>query len=330
MARRETQLFSFVAGILLLLVSLSYAQQLSANSAVAGKNTLTVKSTVLTELVLEQNADVRTRLATFFGIDPTRSTQDVARDLTVVLNLGALPPNSVGSGDITKIFRAAAKPWQESIQVQATVNIYYAYAAVGGELTFVTWDGVSRTWSAIILINNDGQSGHFAWYLDPAPNDDNEWLTPFEVSADLGGGTINTGRCFVDGVGVAGDLSHVDLKTIFMHALGHSLLLSVSNPYFQSLVADGYFHINAPLVGAGSLIPVASNFSGYTSHIEPVVNFVNGAYVDVLNWTVMSGPRDAVRCYPSEADALVVASMMVELNPTVNDSPKFWRAVDRH
>ncbi|SRR6266496_1877367 len=328
MARREIQLFSFVAGALLLLVSLSYAQQLPATSA--GKKTLTVKSTVITESVLAQNTAVRTRLAAFYGIDPAGPSQDVAHDLAILLNLGALPPNSVGSGDITKIFRAAARPWQESVQVQATVNIYYAYAAVGGELTFVTWDGVSRTWSAIILINNDGQTGHFAWYLDPAPNDDNEWLTPFEVSADLGGGTINTGRCFVEGVGVAGDLSHFDLKTTVMHALGHALLLSVANPYFSNLVADGYFHIEAPLVGAGSLIPAASNNFGFTSHIEPVVNFVNGTYVDVLDWALMAAVRPGVRCYPSTADALVVAIMEVGLNPTVNDNPQFWRAVDRH
>ena len=56
--------------------------------------------------------------------------------------------------------------------------------------------------------------------------------------------------------------------TTVLHEIGHSLGISNANIAFFAEQVDGDIDIHAPRPFAGATIPLASNFSGITSHVD--------------------------------------------------------------
>jgi len=79
---------------------------------------------------------------------------------------------------------------------------------------------------------------------------------------------MNTGRIFSDAIGVAATPGYTDLLTTALHEIGHALGISNAHSSFLAEQVDGDIDIHDPRPFAGTTIPLASNFSGITSHVD--------------------------------------------------------------
>lgn len=233
-----------------------------------------------------------------------------ASALTVITSfLGGVPPANVsGSGNLPDIVSAAARIWEAAYMDPVTITIHFGWAPIGdaGTHTLVEQGGIpNREIAGIILLDN---SGAVKFYLDPTPDANEEYQRRTEEFQDLGGGAVNVARLFDK---AAGDASgSVDLLSVVVHEMGHALGMCAANMAFRQEGAQGTIRIAEDLPFAGTIIPLATNKAGITSHFDPL-HIAYGA--------VMAGICAGERRMPSTLDILADAEIsgfrMLNLTP---------------
>lgn len=233
-----------------------------------------------------------------------------ASAITIVTHFigGTAPSNAEGGGNLVGVFEAAARRWESAYGDSFTVTLYYGWAAAGdsGTHTLVEQGGeVNREIVGTILFDN---SGAIPFFLDPTPDADEEYRRRTEEYQDLGNGLINVARLFSVPAGEAA--GHVDLLSVALHEIGHSLGLSTGNHSFLQDSREGTLLITGELPFAGSVIPLSSNYGGVVAHFD-ATRLTYGA--------LMAGLNGDERRVPSALDILANAQVsgfsIVNLDP---------------
>ena len=223
-----------------------------------------------------------------------------ASGLTIVRDFigGEQGHSDSGTGNLHDIFNAAADIWESIILDDHVVTLHYGWAGNGGGEHFLNAQGgtPNRETEGTILFNNDDVVGHHHFYLDPTPRRSEEYPRYLQVFQDMGAGPVNVTRLYEGGTGAAG---LEDLLSIALHEIGHALGMSLANTSFISECADGNIAITSPRPFAGSLIPMASNVGGVTSHIDS----------DVAGRLIMAGQSSGERVFPTVLDILALAQL---------------------
>jgi hypothetical protein len=212
--------------------------------------------------------------------------------------IGGVPPaNAVGAGNLSDIVNAAASIWESAYSDPITITLYYGWAQLGqaGNHILQESDSQGREISGTILFDN---SGAVAFYLDPTPNSNEEYQRRSDEYQDLGNGLINAARVYSNPVGEAA--GHVDLLTVVLHEMGHSLGLSESGTRFIEQSAGGFINVLGGLPFSGISIPLAHNNSGVVPHIDSN---------QIVYGTLMSGVNGDERRLPSSLDVLADAQV---------------------
>ena len=196
------------------------------------------------------------------------------------------------------IVNSAARTWESAYSDSSTLILYVGWAQVGpaGIHTLVDQGGApNRETVGIILFDN---TGSVSYYMDPTPDSDEEYGQLTVQYQDLGGGPVNVGRVYSRPAGDAAE--RVDLLTAAMHEIGHALGMSNANLSFAEESRNGTIRISEQLPFSGTVIPLASNYFGLTSHFDP----------ERLNYgSVMTGFASDERRLPSSLDILAIAQI---------------------
>jgi len=239
------------------------------------------------------------------------------RAITVVTHFigGTPPPNLAGGGNLADVFNAAVRRWEAAYPEPFTITLYFGWETLGdaGNHILLEQGGVpSRELVGTILFDN---SGAVSFYMDPTPDADEEYSCLVRDSVDLGGGAVNAARLLTQPTGDAVD--RYDLLSAAMHEIGHALGLSNRNIAFTDEILDGTIRVAAELPYQGTVVPLSSNYSGITSHLDP----------ERLPYgSVMSGLNENERRLPSAVDILVNAQIsrfaQVRLEPGNTEFPR--------
>jgi hypothetical protein len=227
---------------------------------------------------------------------------------------GAPPSNLSGGGNLVGVFNAAARRWQAAYPGDFTIHLYFGWANLGdaGNHTLHEQGGVPhRELVGTILFDN---SGSVSFYLDPTPDLDEEYGHYSEAYQDLGGGELNVARLLTNPRGEAA--GHYDLLSAAIHEIGHALGISNSNAAFVEVSRNGRIHIDSALPYSETDVPLSSNYSGVTSHIDPEA---------VQYGSVMAGLNANERRLPSALDILINARIS-RFDSVELDSPTQRRA----
>ena len=228
------------------------------------------------------------------------ATAPDASAVTIVVNFvgGAPAANAAGGGDLTAIVDAAARIWESIYSDDSSLVLYVGWAPIGpaGTHTLIEQGGdPNRETVGLILFDN---SGSVSFYLDPTPDSDDEYHLLTEQFQDLGGGPVNVARLLTQPTGAA--VGRTDLLTAALHEIGHALGLAVTNTSFAADSRDGVIRIADGLPYSGTVIPLAANYSGITTHIDAE---------RVTYGSLMAGLSSDERRLPSDLDILADAQI---------------------
>jgi PEP-CTERM motif len=217
-----------------------------------------------------------------------------------------------GGGNIDTIFRAAASAWEQGIRDDFTVILNYGWGSSPGGTHQLLVQGGSPNRELVGEIRVNAQvfnDGRFAQlFLDPTPFTNEEFTTFFDRTQDFGGGAVNVERRYSGTDGISVPLFQ-DLFSIMTHEIGHGLGMSNANTSFVTEAADRNVTVTGSLPFAGTIIPLATNELGVTSHID-------------LSGPVMSGLGFNDRRLPSDLDILANVQLSGFRNPNLQTVPE--------
>ena len=204
---------------------------------------------------------------------------------------GTASTTTAGGGNLQDIFNTAAGVGESLIGDTHTLNLSFGWGPQSSSSTlaahsFGTGSGTPyRETSGTITFDNDT----FSWFMDSTPLDSGEWTTYSEYSADLGGGTLNTGKKYT---GATGDAAgRYDLFSVAMHEIGHSLGLSSANSAFITENVDLDIDVTSGIF-AGS-----------------VLGTQNGAHLSLVQSLMYPFSSVGTRTLISQADLLANCSV---------------------
>jgi hypothetical protein len=223
-----------------------------------------------------------------------------ALSLTLITHYigGNAPADVTGGGSLSDIVNAAARIWESAYSDPATVTIYFGWAPTGdaGTHSLLEQGGIpTREIAGLILFDNSGAA---RFYLDPTPDQNEEYQSRTDHYQDLGGGRVNAARLFSAPSGAAA--GRVDLLSVVLHEMGHALGMCAANEAFMAEAGKGSICIEAGLPFAGTEIPLAINRAGITSHFD-VLKVVYGS--------LMAGIASDERRLPADLDILADAQV---------------------
>jgi hypothetical protein len=233
--------------------------------------------------------------------------------LTITRNFigGAQQANTTGGGNLIGIFDAAADKWERAILDPFDITLNFGWAPVGGANHALNAQGgtPNRETKGTILFNNT--ASNFQWFMDSTPNQNEEYQTFTETFADLGGGSINTGRFFTDPV-FPFEQGRFDLLSTALHEIGHSLGMSMAHNSFIAETLDLDIDVTAPLPFAGTTLQLRTNNFGVVSHF---------ADLGLGARPVMGSYDELTRYILSEVDILAMAQISGFTNLNLNPKP---------
>ena len=188
-------------------------------------------------------------------------------------------PDIAGGGDLEDIINAAADSWERAfvdVSDPWELDLTFAWADLGTDLgvCHLESEGGSpnRIQSARVEFNN---SGFYDFFADPTPLDNSEYTTFTNVTADLGGGTINLGRIYSGATGDAAD--RYDLLQLAAHEIGHAVGLHNDSANWNVQIPNSQtLEITAPRPHAGTTIFMFAGHIDQSHYVGPLmVNFAN-------------------------------------------------------
>ena len=220
---------------------------------------------------------------------------------------GEQPTNITGDGDFAEIFNVAANIWESLIEDDHTIDIYFGWANLeefgfreSSTATGPTWQDTFPATTAFVVFNNNNFN---SWYLDPTPEENEEYKTFTESTEDLGGGLMTVGRMYEDPVGDA--VGSIDLLTSALHEMSHNFGFLLP---FEPLGMPGNTEITFPTYEITADLPFAGS-------VVPTVA-IDDSYIEIPTALMSFDRLPNMRQLPTEVDVIVTAqaSNFTQLN----------------
>jgi hypothetical protein len=204
---------------------------------------------------------------------------------------GAFGTPQTGRGGISQaallaIADAAGDYWESLILDPFAMNIEVGFTDEIGGATAASGRGRNGGSPGLIAVTS-----RFPFFVDPTPFDNSEYGGTVTTFADLGGGLLNTAFGFTEQLEPG-----IDLFTILLHEIGHTLGVDLNMPQTGLIVPS-------PLPFAGTLLPahfddVRLRFTGHIDVPGALMSPNAGGVADV----------GVGRSLPSDADIVAVAT----------------------
>lgn len=230
---------------------------------------------------------------------------------------GEQPTNAI-DGNLVDVFNAACDMWELAIQDDHVLTLEFGWGPIVGSFAIhvvLEHDGTRET-RGRITFDNDLSASHFIFWLDPTPWSAEEFSSYHEWRADFGGGEIVAARYWSTATGTY--LPGADVLTTALHEIGHSLGLSLAHPRWATESANGSIDIVTPLPYAGSVLRLATNLFGVTSHLS-----INGPTAGAL---MAGSASDQSRTLIGGVDILANAGMSRWINLNMSLAPRLQMA----